>query len=176
MPHAITVALAQLPRESSLSRPRGEMGTEGTHIAEDLGIHLSSKAEEELFKWFLVCLLFGKPIRQQVAMRAFLTFVTARLLKPDAILGAGWDKLVRLLDEAHYVRYDFSTATKLLHICKDLKERYGTLTNLLAQSKTPRELSARLQEFKSIGPKTAEIFLREVRPIWYPSGRPAERN
>ena len=152
------------------------MGTEGTHIAEDLGIHLSSKTEEELFKWFLLCLLYGKPIRQQVAERAFLTFAAARLLNPDAILRAGWDELVRLLDEAHYVRYDFSTATKLHHICKDLKERCGTLTNLLAQSKTPRELFARLQEFKYIGPKTAEIFLREVRPIWYPSGRPAERN
>ncbi len=151
------------------------MGTERIHIAENLGIHLSSKAEEELFKWFLVCLFFGKPIQRQVAERAFLTFAAARLVNPDAILRAGWDELVRLLDEAHYVRYDFSTATKLLDICKDLKERYGTLTNLLAQSKTPRELSAKLQEFKYIGPKTAEIFLRKVRPIWYPSGRPAER-
>jgi hypothetical protein len=61
------------------------------------------------------------------------------------------------LDEAHYVRCDFSTATKLLDICKGLKERYGTLTNLLAQSKTPRELSAKLQEFKYIGPKTAGL-------------------
>jgi endonuclease III len=151
------------------------MGTERIHIAENLGIHLSSKAEEALFKWFLVCLFFGKPIQQQVAERAFLTFAAARLVDPDAILRAGWDELVRLLDEAHYVRYDFSTATKLLDICKDLKGRYGTLTNLLAQSKTPRELSAKLQEFKYIGPKTAEIFLRKVRPIWYPSGRPAER-
>jgi endonuclease III len=151
------------------------MRREQTHIAENLGIHLSSKAEDELFKWFLVCLLFGKPIQQQVAERAFLTFAAAQLVNPEAILRAGWDELVRLLDEAHYVRYDFSTATKLLHICKGLKDRYGTLTNLLAQSKTPRELSARLQEFKYIGPKTAEIFLRELRPIWYPSGRAAER-
>jgi len=93
----------------------------------------------------------------------------ARLLSPDAILRAGWDELVRLLDEAHYVRYDFSTATKLLHVCKELKERYGSLTNLLAQSKTPAELSANLQEFKFIGPVTARIFLREVSPVWYPS-------
>jgi endonuclease III len=152
------------------------MGAPRTHIAEDLGIHLSSKEEEELFKWFLVCLLFGKPIQRQVAERAFQTFVAARLLSPDAILRAGWDELVRRLDEAHYVRYDFSTATKLLHVCRELKERYGSLTNLLAQSKTPRQLSARLQELKYIGPKTAEIFLREVRPLWYPSGRPVKRN
>jgi hypothetical protein len=140
-----------------------------TYSAEELGIDLSSKKEEEVFKWFLVCLLFGKPIQRQVAERAFRTLAAARLLSPDAILRAGWDELVRLLDEAHYVRYDFSTATKLLHVCTELKERYGSLTHLLAHSKTPAELSARLQEFKYIGPVTARIFLREVRPIWYAS-------
>jgi endonuclease III len=146
------------------------MGAGRTHMSEGLGIRLSSKEEEELFKWFLVCLLFGKPIQRQVAERAFQVLAAARLVSPDAILRAGWDELVRLLDEAHYVRFDFSTATKLLHVAQELKERYGTLTKLLAQSKTPRGLSARLQEFKYIGPKTAEIFLREVRPVWYPSG------
>jgi endonuclease III len=145
------------------------MGSERTHIAEALNIRLSSREEEELFKWFLVCLLFGKPIQRGVAERAFRAIAGAGLLSPDAILRAGWDELVRLLDEAHYVRYDFSTATKLLHVCQELKERYGTLTNLLGAAKSARELSARLQEFKHVGPKTAEIFLREVRPIWYSS-------
>jgi hypothetical protein len=144
------------------------------YSAEELGIHLSSKKEEDLFKWFLVCLLFGKPIQRQVAERAFHTLAAARLLSPEAILCAGWDELVRLLDEAHYVRYDFSTATKLLHVCAELKERYGSLTHLLAQSKTSEELSARLQEFKYIGPVTARIFLREVQPVWYPLGASAD--
>jgi len=139
-----------------------------THIAEDLGIRLASKKEKELFKWWLVCLLFGKPIQRQVAEQAYLAFAKARLLNPEAILRAGWDELVRLLDEAHYVRYDFSTATKLLHVCQELRERYGSLTHLLAQSRTASEVSVRLQEFKYIGPVTARIFLREVRPIWYP--------
>lgn len=143
-------------------------------IADDLGIHLASKKEQDLFKWFLVCLLFGKPIQREIAERAYLEFATAGLLSPDAILRAGWDELVRLLDEAHYIRYDFSTATKLLDICQELKGHYGTLTNLLAQARTPRELSAKLQEFKHIGPTTARIFLREVRPVWYCS-RPSSK-
>ena len=145
------------------------MIAERAHIPEDLGIQLSSKKEEELFKWFLACLLYGKPVQQQVAERAFRTLTAARLSSPDAILRAGWDELVRLLDDAHYVRFDFSTATKLLDVSKELKQRYGSLTNLLAESKTPAELSKKLQEFKHIGPTTARIFLREVRPIWYPS-------
>jgi len=145
-----------------------------TYSAKELGVDLSSKKEEELFKWFLICLLFGKPIQRQVAERAFVALAAARLLSPDAILSAGWDELVRLLDEARYVRYDFSTATKLLHVCKELKERYGSLTSLLAHSKTPAELSANLQEFKFVGPVTARIYLREVGPVWYPSAASAK--
>lgn len=93
--------------------------------------------------------------------------MSARLTTPQAILKAGWNRLVALLDQAHYVRYDFSTATKLLEVCRDLKKRYGTLSNLLQRSKTPSDLSRRLQQFKHVGPVTARIFLREIRPIWY---------
>jgi endonuclease III len=135
--------------------------------ARDLGIDLSSKQETAYFEWFLACLLFGKPIQQEVAKRAYLEFLKDGLINPDAILQAGWDKLVAVLDRAHYVRYDFSTATKLLDISNELKSKYGTLTNLLHQSHSVEELSSRLQEFKGIGPKTAEIFLRDITPILF---------
>lgn len=138
-----------------------------TSNAGRLGIELNTQKEEELFKWFLACLLFGKPIQTEIAEQAWRTLVAARLTNPEAILRAGWDKLVRLLDEAHYVRYDFSTATKLLEVCEQLKERYGTLTNLLGEARTASELSSKLQELKHVGPVTARIFLREVRPIRY---------
>jgi hypothetical protein len=137
-----------------------------TPLLDDLGIDLASQ-EEDLFKWLLVCLLFGKPIQREIAERAYQGLVRAGIVSPTAIIRAGWDELVRLLDKAHYVRYDFSTATKLLDISAELKQRYGTLTNLLAQATTPGELAARLQEFKHVGPVTARIFLQEVRPVWY---------
>ncbi len=136
--------------------------------ARHLGIDLASKREEEIFKWFLACLLFGKPIQTEIAEQACRALVAAKLTSPQAILRAGWDKLVVLLDRAHYVRYDFSTATKLLEVSTELIRRYGTLTHLLAEARTPAELSRRLREFKHIGPVTARIFLREVRPIWFP--------
>ena len=134
--------------------------------AKELGIDLSSKQETEYFKWFLASLLFGKPIQQEVAKRTYFEFVNNGLTSPDAILQAGWDKLVEVLDHGHYVRYDFSTATKLLDVSKTLKEKYGTLTDLLKQSHSIDELSSRLEEFKGIGPKTTEIFLRDVAPIF----------
>jgi endonuclease III len=136
-------------------------------FAKELGIDLSSKEETAYFKWFLACLLFGKPIQQEVAKQTYFEFVNEGFTTPDAILQAGWDKLVEVLDRGHYVRFDFSTATKLLDASKTLKDKYGTLTELLQKSQTIDELSSRLQEFKGIGPKTAEIFLRDMAPIFY---------
>lgn len=132
-----------------------------------LGIDLRSKKEEDLFKWFLACLLFGKPIQAEIAERAYHKLIAEHLTSPEAILHAGCDKLVILLDEAHYVRYNFSTATKLLDVCRELKQRYHTITNLLAQARTPAQLSLKLQDFKHIGAVTARIFLRGVSPFWY---------
>jgi len=129
----------------------------------DLGIDLKSGREEELFKWFLACLLFGKPIQQEVARSTYLEFVRADLVTAERTLESGWDELVRVLDQGHYVRYDFSTATKLLDVCKMLKEKYGTLTILINQSSSHEELGKRLLEFKGVGPKTVEIFLRELK-------------
>src|SRR5947209_16065583 len=108
--------------------------------AKELGIDLSSKQEAEYFKWFLACLLFGKPIQQDVAKRTYFEFVNEGLTNPDAILQAGWDKLVEVLDRGHYVRYDFSTATKLLDVSKVLKEKYGTIANLLKQRSEERRV------------------------------------
>lgn len=134
--------------------------------AADLGIDLASRREGERFKWFLACLLFGKPIQQEVAKRTYQEFVGEGLVTPEAILDAGWDRLVAVLDRGHYVRYDFSTATKLLEICRDLKERYGGLAGLLSQARNERELADRLLQFKGIGPVTTRIFIRGARGTW----------
>ncbi|OLS13973.1 MAG: cytoplasmic protein [Promethearchaeota archaeon CR_4] len=128
----------------------------------DLGINLNTGKDEETFKWFLACLLFGKPIQQGVAKQAYLEFIKVGLNSPEKILAAGWDHLVAVLDRGHYVRYDFSTATKLLSICKKLTESYGTITNIIRSANNEEELNQRLQEFKGIGPVTAKIFLREI--------------
>ena len=133
--------------------------------AKELDIDLASGRESEYFKWFLACLLFGKPIQQEVAKRAYLELVQEGITSPEAILKAGWDKLVEVLDRGHYVRYDFSTATKLLDVSAAIKEKYGTFGAFLKHSKTIDELSSRLQEFKGVGPKTVAIFLRDMGPV-----------
>lgn len=120
--------------------------------------------EPELFKWFLACLLFGKPIQQEVAKRTYFEFEKEGLVTPTAILDAGWDKLVEVLDRGHYVRYDFSTADKLLNVMTELNINYGgEIAHLIKIAQSKKDLHCLLQEFKGIGPKTAEIFTREIK-------------
>jgi endonuclease III len=110
--------------------------------------------------------LFGARINEKIAANTYKCFEHYDLDSPEKIVTAGWDELVRVLDEGGYVRYDFSTATKLLEVMKRLKENYGTLENLYEQSLDTKDLERRLQEFKGIGAVTTRIFLRELRGVW----------
>lgn len=132
--------------------------------SEDLGIDLTKPSGR--FRWFLASILFGARISEKIAMKTYKTFEKYGILSPEKILDAGWDELVRILDEGGYVRYDFSTATKLLNIMKELKEKYGSLEKLYASSRNTEELKSKLMEFKGIGEVTSQIFLRELRGVW----------
>jgi endonuclease III len=132
--------------------------------AEELGLNLAKP--EDRFKWFLASILFAKRISADIAKNTFHKFVDENLTTPDKILEAGWDRLVEVLDSGGYVRYDFSTASNLLGIMKELKEKYGNLENLHRQSINPADLEKKLQEFRGIGPVGVNIFLRELRGTW----------
>jgi len=132
--------------------------------SEDLGIDLTKPSGR--FKWFLASILFGARISEKIAMKTYRTFEKYGLLSPEKILDAGWDELVGILDEGGYARYDFSTATKLLNIMKELKEKYGSLEDLYAHSNNTEELKNKLMGFKGIGEVTSQIFLRELRGVW----------
>lgn len=132
--------------------------------SEELGLDLS--APEGRFKWFLASILFAKRISSEVAKKTFLRFAQEGLTTPEKILEAGWDRLLQVLDSGGYVRYDFSTASNLLNIMKELKEKYGDLETLHGESTGPRDLERRLLEFKGVGPTGVNIFLRELRGIW----------
>jgi hypothetical protein len=136
--------------------------------SEELGIDLWGNEEGELFKWFLASLLFGARISETIARHTYQAFEKHRLLEPRAILRAGWDFLVNpVMREGGYVRYDGITSTKVLGICEALLERYrGSLKELHRQARDARDLEGRLTEFHGVGPVTANIFLRELRPIW----------
>lgn len=138
----------------------------GQLYSESLGIKLGSKKESEIFKWFLASILFGKRISETIAINTYKTFKKNNVLTPRKIIGKKWQGLVEILDDGGYVRYDFSTATKLLDIMKTLLQKYGSLSKLYKQSTNAPDLETRLQEFKGVGPVTTNIFLREMRAIW----------
>ncbi|MCP8320912.1 MAG: hypothetical protein H3Z52_08235 [archaeon] len=140
----------------------------GTPFSRMLGIDLSSGRSEELAKWFLASILYSKPIRESSAASTYESFESYGILTADSIVEAGWDELVRILDEGGYVRYDFSTATKLLEVFETLKRDYGSdLWNLYNASKDSSDLERRLKALgKGIGDTTVSIFLREMREIW----------
>lgn len=142
---------------------RGKLLGLTTH-SQELGLDL--RQPEDRFKWLLASMLFAKRIPAGTAMATFRQFEGAGLTSPEAIVAAGWNKLVEILDAGGYVRYDFSTASTLLEAMDKLLKRYGALEKLHDRAADSRDLERRLQELKGIGPVATNIFLRELRPIW----------
>jgi hypothetical protein len=136
----------------------------GKPYSEALGINLRSEPS----KWFLAAILYSKPIRESSATRTYKCFEREGRTSAHKIVDAGWDELVRILDAGGYVRYDFSTATKLLRVFGNLQKIYkGDLNALHAAAADSRDLEARLKALgKGIGDITVSIFLREMRPVW----------
>ena len=146
----------------------------GGMYSRQLGIDLSGPDRAQIFRWFLAAKLMGARISTRVALSTWRAFDRRGVDSPERIQQAGWDGLVAILDEGGYVRYDFSTATKLLAITGDILKGYcGDLNVLHDRSEGPRDLEARLMGLgKGIGPVTANIFLREMRSVW-PKADPA---
>ncbi|MEK6657917.1 MAG: hypothetical protein AABY58_10810 [Nitrospirota bacterium] len=140
----------------------------GGRFSKELGIDLSKGKSEEIFKWFLASKLFGARIGANIAIKTYKEFERCGVLSPEKIIKAGWDGLVRILDDGGYARYDFSTATKLLEIRKDLQKNYnGDLNRLHQDARDEEDLERLLKGLgKGIGDVTVNIFLRELRLIW----------
>jgi len=140
----------------------------GRRFSVALGIDLDSQRPAETFKWFLASVLLGARISSTVAERTYRSFESERLVTPQAILKAGWQQLVDVLDRGGYARYDEKTATKLLGICRAIIDRYGgDLHAIERAAQDPADLEQRILELGSgIGPVTANIFLRELRGLW----------
>lgn len=138
--------------------------------AKSLGIDIN-QGEGELFKWFIASFLFGKRIQQSIAAEAYRVIVDKHKRDTPGKLGhCSRRELVSMLGEGRYVRYDESTADRLLKLCNKLNDDYdGKLGNIREQSRDRKELEKRLAEFEGIGPKTVEIFMREAETVWYGS-------
>lgn len=79
----------------------------GESFSKQLGIDLKSGKGEEIFKWFLASILYAKPIRESSATKTYFCFMKHGITSAKKVLDAGWEKLVEILDEGGYTRYDF---------------------------------------------------------------------
>ncbi|MFH0902905.1 MAG: hypothetical protein V2A73_19940 [Pseudomonadota bacterium] len=136
--------------------------------SEELGIDLADVIDGELFKWFLASLLFGGRISETVAKNTYRALVRHRLLTPHRVLAAGWDFLVNpIMREGGYVRYDGRKSAQLLRDCEKLLRDYdGSFRRLHEEATGAADVERRLTDFSGVGPVTANIFLRELRPYW----------
>jgi len=134
--------------------------------AHDLGLNIFS-GDDDLFRWFLLCFLFGKPIQASVVLQTWHILIEHKLDTPWAITQTKHRQLVRLLDAGKYKRYDESTA-KGLHACMErlIREYDGSLLLMIGYSTDEDELSKRLRKLFGVGPKVAEIFMRETEEFF----------
>jgi endonuclease III len=149
---------ADIPRRTKKVRP--------THHATDFDLDIFS-GDDDLFRWFLLTYLLGKPIQSTVAVRTWRQFIDANVDHPWAIAEMSDRKLVQLLHSGGYTRYQHVMAHALKVSMNQLIDFYdGSLTLLIEQSENEDELSKRLQKFYGVGPKTAEIFMRETEEFF----------
>ena len=137
--------------------------------ASELGIELAPDDDSGLFKWFIASFLMGKRIQAPIAAQAYKEIVeeqgrdTARKLQHCTSR-----ELVAMLGRAHYVRYDETTAQRLLDLSAKLNAEYaGKITHMRRASESRASFEKRLGEFDGVGPKTIEIFMRDAAKVLF---------
>lgn len=136
------------------------------HYAADFGLDVLA-GDTDMFRWFLLCYLFGKPIQSDVAVATWQLLVEAKLDTPWAITQASDRELVRQLHRGGYTRYQHVTAHGL-RVCMErlINDYEGSLQLMAENSYDEDEFSKRLQQLYGVGPKIAEIFMRETEEIF----------
>lgn len=137
--------------------------------ASELGIELKPGDDSSLFRWFVASFLMGKRIQAPIAAQAYRVIVeeegrdTARKLQHCTSR-----ELVAMLGRAHYVRYDETTAQRLLDLSAKLNAEYGgRITRMREASEDRPAFEKRLGEFEGVGPKTIEIFMRDAAKVLF---------
>jgi len=137
-----------------------------THAAAEFDLDIFS-GDTDLFRWFLLCYLFGKPIQSAVALKTWRLLIEYKLDTPWAIVETSDYELVSALHEGGYTRYQHVTAHGL-RVCMErlIREYEGSLYLMLESSLDEVEFSKRLQTLYGVGPKIAEIFTVETQEFF----------
>ncbi|CRM42857.1 hypothetical protein [Pseudomonas sp. 37 R 15] len=137
--------------------------------ASELGIELQPDDDGSLFKWFIASFLMGKRIQAPIAAHAYKVIVEEEGRDtPRKLQHCTSRELVAMLGRAHYVRYDETTAQRLLDLSAKLNADYGgKMTRIVQFSDDRQAFEKRLGEFDGVGPKTIEIFMRDAATVLF---------
>ncbi|MBC3255994.1 DNA methylase [Pseudomonas paralactis] len=137
--------------------------------AAQLGIQLKPDDDASLFKWFIASFLMGKRIQAPIAAQAYKVIVEEEGRDtPRKLQHCTSRELVAMLGRAHYVRYDETTAQRLLDLSARLNADYGGKVTRIRQASEDRQaFEQRLAEFDGVGPKTIEIFMRDAAQVLF---------
>ncbi|MCK3837598.1 MULTISPECIES: DNA methylase [Pseudomonas] len=137
--------------------------------AAQLGIELKPDDDASLFKWFIASFLMGKRIQAPIAAQAYKVIVEEEGRDtPRKLQHCTSRELVAMLGRAHYVRYDETTAQRLLDLSARLNADYGgKITGIRQASEDRQAFEQRLAAFDGVGPKTVEIFMRDAADVLF---------
>lgn len=137
-----------------------------SHTALEFDLDVLS-GDMEMFRWFLLCYLFGKPIQSAVAVTTWRVLIDQKLDTPWAITKASERALTSALHDGGYTRYEHVTA-RGLKMCMDrlIREYDGSIYFMVESSMDEEEFSKRLQKLYGVGPKIAEIFMHETEELF----------
>lgn len=130
--------------------------------AADLGLDPASGHAEDLYRWFLASLLFGRPIQQSVAADTWKVLIKHGLTSPGRFAEYDREGLRALLDEGHYARIDYVMTDELHDVMRTVKKDYGSVSEFVKHADSRAQLRSALTQLKGVGPTTAEVFLREI--------------
>jgi hypothetical protein len=125
--------------------------------AHDLGINLHDANEKGLFQWLVASFLMGKPRQAEIAADAYRVIVEKHQRDtPRKLAYSSHRELVAMLGEARYVRYDETTAARLLALANKLNDEYaGKVGQMVEASADQQDLEKRLEIFEGVGAKNS---------------------
>src|SRR5690606_29953832 len=85
----------------------------GRTFADELNIRVERNTPSEWFKLLIYVLLSSRRIGKSLSLRAAREIFKEGWTTPQRMAKTTWEQRVEVLDRAHYVRYDYSTATYL---------------------------------------------------------------
>ena len=138
---------------------------QGTLYSEEMGARIERDTPQELFHWLIGTIMLSARIGAAQAVQGASALRREGLHKIDAIRAVDRTRLVRVLNENGYARYDESTADYIRAAADLVFERYAGDLRRMREGDANAVRQA-VQEVKGIGPAGAGIFAREMQMVW----------